>query len=290
VPNHHTHSGSVIEIVLTFDDGPHAAGLSENRTKEVMDVLRVNRTSPNMKAIFFIQTHSRGKNNEKGRPTYFRGNTRIGKQLIKAMHASGHIIGVHTGHDVESGDHILHTTRQKARELDNDIDRAEDFIEEVLGIKPYLPKLIRPVGGEVNPDVVRTYYKKYYKLTMWDVDSEDSRPGATPEKVRRALVRGTWQAIQEGKRKLIVLFHDISTYIPYMHIRANLENYIEIIKATVEGNSNLLHDRFGLDVKTLIGTVGGPVEPTGLSPVFVNDRERVVETVRWKYWDKQDGM
>ncbi len=289
MPSHHTHSGSVIEIVLTFDDGPHAAGLSANRTKEVMDVLRLNRTSPNMKAIFFIQTHSRGKDDERGRPTYFRGNTRIGKRLIKEMHASEHIIGVHAGHDVERGDHILHTVRQEAGELGNDINRAEDFIEKVLGIKPYLPKLIRPVGGRVNPDVVRTYYKKYYKLTMWDVDSEDTRPGATPEKVRKALVRGTWKAIQEGKRRLIVLFHDTSTYIPYTHIRANLENYIEIIKATVEGNSNLLRDRFGLDVKTLIGTVGRVVEPTGLSPVFVDSRERVVEIVRWKYWDEQDG-
>lgn len=282
MPGHYHHSDSVVEIVLTFDDGPHAAALNQNRTEKVMEVLRVNRTSPNMKAIFFIQTHSRGKLDDK----YFRGNTKIGKQLIEMIHHRKHIIGVHTGHDVERGDHILHTTRQEAGELGNDIDRAEGFIEGVLGIKPYLPKLIRPVEGKVNPDVVRTYYRKYYKLTMWDVDSEDSRPGATPEKVKRALVKDTWKAIQAGKRKLIVLFHDTNKYT---HKRENLENYIEIIKATVEGNFNLLRNRFRLDVETLIGTVGGPIEPTGLSPVFVDSRERVVEIVRWKYWDKQDG-
>lgn len=286
--NQHNDSDSRIEIVLTFDDGPHAAKLGANRTKKVMDVLRLNNTSPNMKAIFFIQTHSRGELDDK----YFRGNTDIGKELIRRMHASGHIIGVHTGHDVEKADHISHTDRT-ARELDDDIDRASNFIEDVLAKplegSPYLPKLIRPVEGKVNPNVVRTYYKKYYKLTMWDVDSEDTRPGATPEKVKRALVTNTWKALQAGKRKLLVLFHDTNRYIPLEAIRANLETYIEIIKATVEGDSNLLHNRFGLDVKTLIGTVGVPIEPTGLSPVFVDNRERVVEIVRWKYWDEQDG-
>ncbi len=86
MPNHH-HSDTPVEIVLTFDDGPHAAELSANRTKKVMDVLRLNRTSPNMKAIFFIQTHSRGKDKiwidsqgkEQRIKTYFRGNTDIGK-------------------------------------------------------------------------------------------------------------------------------------------------------------------------------------------------------------------
>ena len=187
MPNHNIHSGSVIEIVLTFDDGPHAAALNQNRTEKVMEVLRINRTSPNMKAIFFIQTHSRGKRDDK----YFRGNTDIGKDLIKAMHTRKHIIGVHTGHDVERRDHIPHTTRQKDGELGNDIDRALNFIEEVLAKplkgNPYLPKLIRPVGTQKVPNAVaRIYNEKYYKLTGWDVDSEASRPGVTSEKVKRA--------------------------------------------------------------------------------------------------------
>ena len=248
MPDHYHHSDSVVEIVLTFDDGPHAAEFSANRTKEVMDVLRSNPIRRDMKAIFFIQTHSRGKKDDR----YFRGNTPNGEQLIKMMHHRKHIIGVHTGHDVEREDHMLHTKRQEAQELGNDIDRAERFIERVLAEplkgKPYLPKLIRPVEGKVDPDVVRTYYKKYYKLTMWDVDSEDTRLGATPGSVKMALVTNTWKAIQEGKKRLVVLFHDTSTYIPYTQIRANLENYMGIIKATVEGDSDLLRNRFRLPV------------------------------------------
>ncbi len=204
------------------------------------------------------------------------------------MHKRKHIIGVHTGHDVESGDHILHTTRQEAGELGNDINRAEGFIEKVLAEElkgnSYMPRLIRPVEGEVNPDVVRTYYEKYYKSTMWDVDSEDSWPGATPKRVIEALVTQTWKALEAGKKTLIVLFHDVDTYIPYKSIRANLENYIQVIKATVEGKSHILRDLFGVDLRILKG-----IKRTDLFPIFVDDRERVVEIVRWKYWSGQDG-
>ena len=277
MPGHYHHSDSVVEIVLTFDDGPHTGALNkhpvENRTESVIDVLRINRTSPKIKAIFFIQTHSRSKIEDK----YFRGNTDMGKELIRRMHASGHIIGVHTGHDVKEADHIPHTDRT-ARELGDDIDRASNFIEAVLATplkgKPYLPKLIRPVGTPTVPkEIKQIYYDKYHKLTGWDVDSEDSFLGATPGSVKKALVEHTITAVKAGKRKLIVLFHDTNKYT---YIRENLEDYIKIISDTIEGK-----------IGAMIG--GRFVKLEGLWPVFVNDRNRVEEIVRWKYWSGQDA-
>lgn len=302
--NQHNDSGSVIEIVLTFDDGPHAGRRTENprtntnRTQSVMNVLKSHPVQHDMKGIFFIQTHSRGAKDD----AYFRGNTTVGKALIREMHERQHIIGVHSGHDVPYRDHIPHTERQEVGELGNDIENAELFIEavlkEALQGKPYLPKLIRPVKGHVNPDVVRTYAEKFYKLTMWDVDSEDSRPGATIEKVKRALVRNTWIALAAGKKRLIVLFHDTDNYVPQGKLEESLEAYIGIIKATVEGNSNVLFNGFGLNANEIIANANKDLSAahqmksfgaTGLSPMFVTDRERVVEIVRWKYWDEQDG-
>ena len=46
-----------------------------------MEVLASNTVGTNMKAIFFIQTHSRSELTDE----YFRGNTKPGKELIKEM-------------------------------------------------------------------------------------------------------------------------------------------------------------------------------------------------------------
>ena len=294
MPGHYHHSDSVVEIVFTFDDGPHAAK-KRNRTKLVMDVLRFNRLGTKMKGIFFIQTHSRGKDwiwtdsqgKKRRTPTYFRGNTDIGKELIKTMHKRGHIIGIHTGHDVEDRDHIPHTDRTP-HELRDDIDRASTFIETVLAEplkgKPYLPKLIRAVGRKNVPKKIeQIYHEKFYKLTGWDVDSEDSRPDATPESVKKALVTHTWAAIDAGKKRLIVLFHDTDDYISYDKLEKNLEDYLEVIKLTIEGKADVLRNRFSLDVKTLEG-----IERTKFTPKFVDERDRLAEIVRWKYWGAQD--
>lgn len=52
-----------VEIVLTFDDGPHHAE-NNNRTRKVLDVLKnTNTITPGIRAVFFIQSDALDDNN-----------------------------------------------------------------------------------------------------------------------------------------------------------------------------------------------------------------------------------
>ena len=216
-----------IPIVLTFDDGPHAAGKeTKNYTIEVATLLKSRRII----GAFFIQTH-----------VDFRFKNAAGKDATKAVSAMGHVIAIHTGSD-ES--HILHTERVAApaydvdgdqkpdgvNALESDLIRAKSEIQKTLGGSA--PAYVRAVGLERNKEVNSTYGRVGLKHIGVNVDSKDNEPPrpAAPQVVQTldSGKQSVKAAIKAGAPHLIVLFHDINGTTA-----ASLGVYIDTIEKEV---------------------------------------------------------
>ena len=218
-----------IPIVLTFDDGPHAAAGRgvKNYTIGIATLLK----SRNIVGAFFIQTH-----------VIHRFGGDAGKNAIKTVSDLGHIVAIHTGSD---DDHASHTKRVTAlaydvdgdkrpdgmNGLESDLIRAKAQIQKVLGGSA--PGFVRAVGLARNEAVNNTYSRVGLKHIGVNVDSKDNdvaRP--TTQVVMRTLNSGRHSvkaAIMAGAAHLIVLFHDINSTTA-----ASLSTYIDTITAVRE--------------------------------------------------------
>lgn len=195
-------------VSLTFDDGPHAAalGTGNNRTEKVLDTLR----DKHAKAGFFIQTHAQGGG---GQP--IRGNTRVGRQLIRRMHAEGHAIGIHTG---GIRDHESHITAQAAGRLRGELAGARDFIRDTTATETepgVQTTLVRPPFGSSDPAVRATYSALSLTNLLWDIDGD---PGGELSLAQlktnvtdglRTLAANGWRVSTPSAPKIVVLYHDI---------------------------------------------------------------------------------
>jgi len=214
-----------IGIILTFDDGPHAA-TTNNYTQMVMDTLAVNSVENGIKAAFFVQTH-----------VPYRGGSSVGQQKITAMENEGHQVEIHTG---STEDHVYHTVRVTAAPydvdgdgnpdgqngLESDLIRAKKRINTLTG---GTPAFVRPPGGAYNQAVLSTYQRVNLTIKMWDVDSTDSSPGATVESIKNALRSQITSKISAAGTKLIILFHDIKSITAN-----NLDEFLQEIADSVE--------------------------------------------------------
>jgi peptidoglycan/xylan/chitin deacetylase (PgdA/CDA1 family) len=195
-------------VALTFDDGPHAAGLGtgNNRTEKVLDTLR----DKGAKAGFFVQTHALS---DEGRP--HRGNTRVGRQLIRRMHAEGHAIGIHTGGTV---DHESHIAAQAAGRLRGELSGARDFIRDTTATETEAgveTTLVRPPFGRSNEAVRDTYAALSLTNLLWDIDGD---PGGelslaqlktNVETGLTAMAARSWRGSTPSAPKIVMLYHDI---------------------------------------------------------------------------------
>ena len=228
-----------IEILLTFDDGPHAQPGNQNNTYQIVEALKSNSTTNNIVAAFFIQTHSKA-----GR----LGESR-GKEVIKLAYDAGCPIEIHTG---STADHAMHPERAATAAydvtgddkpdgqngLESDLIRAKARINEVVGT---VPKYVRAVGlnrGQFDcstATVDETYQRVSLKHIGVNVDSKDNAPGRpSPDVVKQTLTTGdnsVANAIQAGKPHMIVLFHDVNG-----KAADNIDAYIATI-AGVTGKS-----------------------------------------------------
>ena len=126
-----------VTVVLTFDDGPHAArDPDRNYTRQALGTLNVNSVQNGTKGVFFIQTH-----------VPFRGGSQTGRNVIEAIWAEGHVVGIHTG---STEDHVPHT--QRGGRLRDDLTNASRYLQD-LGITT---NFVCPVGGAVNEAVLGT--------------------------------------------------------------------------------------------------------------------------------------
>ncbi len=212
-----------VEVVLTFDDGPHAGDLvrGKNYTDSVFRTLKDNLLQKDIKAAFFVQTHAPA-----------RGATQTGQYLIARLAREGHVIGIHTG---STADHANHCTRAAAspydvnrngyletgdgaNALESDMIRAKARIQRLTGS---VPLYVRPTYGERNRTVKAVYEQQNLKMILWDIVSGDSTGSPSVDDVNRNIDEGMEQCIAAGKEQIVILFHDINS-----KTALNLEEYL----------------------------------------------------------------
>lgn len=191
------------EVVLTFDDGPHAASLGQgvNLTEKTLDILKAK----GVKAGFFIQTS-----------VSYRGAAPNGMKLVERMAAEGHSVGIHTGGVTN---HESHVTAQHAGRLESELESAKAYIRDHTG---QVPSFVRPVGGNYNDAVLDTYRKVGLTMLLWDIDGDKGRNYDKNPQILEQLLRDGLQAVQtQGWKgstalaaKIIVLYHDIQAGTP----------------------------------------------------------------------------
>lgn len=158
------------QYLLTFDDGPNP-----NTTPFILDTLKKH----GMKAIFFV----------------VGTNVRKYPEIVRRMHAEGHVIGNHTAHHAN----LAHASAGKALE---EIRELNSLVQKITGIRPHV---FRPPYGGLNQNVLHAVRQEGMDVMLWSVDPYDWRNRSmarTCENVKRQLQLGT------GGRGGIVLMHD----------------------------------------------------------------------------------
>lgn len=223
---------AAIEVLLTFDDGPHAGAASANLTRKISATMKTNPTQNGIIGVFFAQTHAKGSDGSQ-----IRFGNPNGAAASKAAFDDGHLIEIHTGSD---RDHVKHTIRvtQPAynvggtsapdgqNALESDMIQAKARIKDKVGQEP---RFVRAVGLDRNPTVNATYGRVSLKHIGVNVDSKDGGDdgGSEPSGVKATLKAGPHSvphAISAGAPHLIVLFHDTNS-----ETAANLTDYIKVI-------------------------------------------------------------
>lgn len=224
-----------LTIVPTFDDGPSAQPLESgtNYTRLVLDVLDFNPTRKGIRAGFFVQTHV---------PFHMAADVPFaknpGKQVLKAAHDAGHVIGIHTGSEE---DHVNHPERASRQLLRQDMNAAQAALGELLG---ETPRFVRaPYGnlgkGTIRQEVVKTYRDNHLKHIGWNIDSRDASMVVDglenrfrqPSEVREQLnaqIRN--EVTASAPKALVILFHDINVHTQQ---RTVLESYLAVIAEAV---------------------------------------------------------
>ena len=147
---------------LTFDDGPNAC-----YTPEVLEILKENE----IPATFFLQGQCLAGNEE----------------IVRRMHAEGHLIGNHTFHHVQ----LTKVSEEEARE---EVVKTSNAIYEITG---EYPVYTRPPFGEWREglDLAVTMIP-----VLWDVDSRDWESQNTA-----SICSAVLPNVKDGS---IILMHD----------------------------------------------------------------------------------
>lgn len=190
-----------VRFLLTFDDGP--SGLIENNpTASILGQLEDNPIQPGIKAIFFVQTRF-----------HENGGSDIGKQLLRRIHDSGHLLALHSG----SGRGHINHTRMPLDELDQSL---RDGIEDIRAIAAVPVRFVRPPFWAFNNATMAAYKRNHLHMLMYDIRVNDGKTGGINYtwrlRLRVAAEMRTMRArIQEGVVPvvddvipLIVVFHD----------------------------------------------------------------------------------
>src|SRR5277367_1906361 len=143
------------EIALTFDDGPN-----DPYTFQLLDILAQHQ----VRATFFMI----------GRFVRQRPD------IVRAVHAAGHLIGNHT----MTHPWLVLEPPSRVRQEIADCNAA---LEDVLGHKI---EYFRPPHGSRRPDVLRTARELRLTPVMWNVIGRDWEPGISGAKVQGHVEKG----------------------------------------------------------------------------------------------------
>jgi peptidoglycan/xylan/chitin deacetylase (PgdA/CDA1 family) len=259
---HLVYEMAAIRVLLTFDDGPHAAEDPDNSTAKALSTL----STKNCIAVFFVQTHA-----ENG-GAKIRMNNPQGAKWSKNAFIAKHLIQVHTG---SKKDHEYHTVRAKAKPdnlkdgntyangLESDLVRAKKAIMDLVGRQP---KFVRATYLERNKMVNETYAAATVDLKHIGahVVSGDADPWTIAEQkikrparylhrrdvVKRQLHERMKKAVEGGATDLIVLFHELHP----VTVRY-LAEFIDHIKSfTMAGHTFTLVDDSAIALQILENT------------------------------------
>lgn len=156
-------SAETKQIALTFDDGPHAVC-----TKQLLDGLKERKVP----VTFFLMGENIGGNEE----------------LVKRMQQEGHLIGNHSYRHIQS-------TKVKVSEVCQFVERTEEMIEQITGIRP---QYLRPPYGDWNEELE---CRMDQTTVFWTIDSLDWKLQNKDKIVKRVLKKA-----EDGG---IILMHDI---------------------------------------------------------------------------------
>lgn len=151
-------------LAFTFDDGPH-----EIYTPMLLDLLHEN----NVKVTFFVL----GSKAEQF------------PEIIRRMHAEGHLIGVH---NYVHRSNWLMTPRKVLKEL----NRSAAIVEGITGVWPVY---YRPPWGLLN--LLDYFILKNFNVVLWSIMVSDWRSEGGSERVKKELLK----KINHGD---IILLHD----------------------------------------------------------------------------------
>lgn len=223
-----------MKIVLTFDDGPHAA--EDSQTLKIANELANNKCV----GAFFVQTGI----------SYRMGNPR-GTNIVSTLFKQGHLIGIHTGVPDDALDHVKYPRRYKmpawdvngdkkitldadgANALESDLRSAK---QKILLATGHGTAYVRATGGDLGnctmkANLNRVFSRLMLKHVYWNVDSGDSTRAASGKLPDSATVLSNLRKEipkYKSKTALIVLFHDISSVTTN-----HLGGYLKEIRETV---------------------------------------------------------
>lgn len=203
-----------VRFLLTFDDGPSAL-MDFNPTLAILDHLATNDLQSGVCALFFTQpVHPHG------------GGTPRGMEVMRKIHARGHILGIHS---VSPKGHVAHTTIA-TNELVAFLKNAKQILRDISGTEPLF---VRPPYGVSNPATCAIYQELNLDLLLADVSARDGIIyGYNGSVSRRWHIHFALAAIREkleqqpaGDRPwpVIISFHDLNPYTArhmaeYLHI------------------------------------------------------------------------
>ncbi|MGN1103684.1 MAG: polysaccharide deacetylase family protein [Candidatus Coproplasma sp.] len=159
-------------IYLTFDDGP-----SDRVTPKILDILK----EENVKATFFIVGNQAQRR----------------KYLIKREYDEGHCVAIH------SYSHVYKDIYSSPQALIKDIDKCNDLIEEVTGVRS---NIYRFPGGSFTVGADFLAHVRSHGLTYvdWNASTRDAelyKP--TPSDLFKAAIK-----TPAYPQRIVLLSHD----------------------------------------------------------------------------------
>ncbi|MFA4016677.1 MAG: hypothetical protein RUDDFDWM_001787 [Candidatus Fervidibacterota bacterium] len=176
VVSHHAEADKL--VALTFDDGP-----DPRWTPLVLEALKQYK----VRATFFII----GKQAE------------LYPELVKRIYSEGHELGNHTY------SHPKHMQKESFEELRKEIERCNEVIERITGVRP---KLFRPPMGLLNYLIHTAAQVEGLTVVYWTV-SADHQDAPTPQ----AMVERVMRLIHPFA---IILMHDGRTKERWKDVKA----------------------------------------------------------------------
>ncbi len=160
------------EFALTYDDGPN-----DPYTPQLLDLLAEH----NVRATFFM----------------IGGYVRQRPDLVRRVHAAGHLIGNHT---------MSHPFLPllSPRRVEQELAGCNARLEDVLGAPV---RFFRPPHGARRPDILRTARRLGLTAVLWNAMGFDWQPKQTGATIAAHLTRGVAHNLRRGRGSNLLL-HD----------------------------------------------------------------------------------